>query len=334
MNINGVALVFPEPRKTELREFTITSVESDEAIVRVEFSGVSIGTERGLFHGDDKRAVFPAVAGYQCVGVVAHLQKPTSRVKIGERVLVGPLGRVPGFNKCWGAHTSHTIAKISDLIHCPLEVSPETAALSWLAGVGLQGVRKAGVKKGDSTVIIGQGMIGQMLAQMCRVAGASRIIASDMIPVRVETSRRYSCDLCIDATKGSVREIIMSETGGGADVVFEATGRADMLSSCLEYVKLDGMICNTGLYPGNVSFPFKTAHEKQIRMVFPFGWGDAEGDASVFADTLRLIGEGRVTIQPLITHHIAYKDAPQEYLKIVSEGSSDAIGVIINWKDQ
>jgi len=71
-------------------------------------------------------------------------------------------------------------------------------SLFHMAGVSRHGVRLTKVQEGDLVVVIGLGMIGQMSAQDARRVGA-RVIATDLIPARVELASEHSADRAVDA---------------------------------------------------------------------------------------------------------------------------------------
>jgi 3-hydroxyethyl bacteriochlorophyllide a dehydrogenase len=328
MGSTGTAFVFPEANKTDLKEFEIPALEEGEILIEIECSGVSIGTERQIFYGQDERAVFPVVTGYQSVGIVKEMKGKCSGIKTGGRVLVGSTKRIPGINICWGSHVSHAIMNCTDVIPCPSGVKPEVAALTWLAGVGNQGADKVGVKKDDLVAIVGQGMIGQMAAQLARVHGARKVIATDIIPMRVELSGKYSADVCVNAKDKDIKDLVFAESSEGADVVYEATGKAEHVVPCLEMVKPEGGFCFQGWYPGDIVFPFTLPHDKSLRMAFPFAWGGPEKLRKVS----KLIAGKKVDIEPLITHHISYRDAPKLYPDLVSGKQPDVMAIVIDWR--
>ena len=328
MKKKGRAFVFPKPNSAEIREYDVPELEDKEILVEIDYAGVSIGTERQIFYGDDNRAVFPVITGYQSIGVVAETKGNCGDIKVGDKVLVGPGAKVPGLNICWGSHVSHAVVKAEAVLRCPEGMKSEEGALTWLAGVGNQGNDKAGVKQGDVVVVIGQGMIGQMAAQLARVRGAVKIITADVNPMRVDLSGKYSADVAVNTTKSDLKDAVFAQSKDGADVVFEATGIANLLPKAMELVKPEGTLCYQGWYPGDIIFPFQVPHEKQMKMAFPFAWGGNEKIAKV----ARYIAEGKVKIAPLITHKISYKEAPKLYPKVVSKNATDVMAIIIDFK--
>ena len=91
----------------------------------------------------------------------------------------------------------------------------------------LKAVRRAGVAKGQTVLVVGQGPIGLILMQLCRWAGAD-VLVSDTFPDRLEMARRLGASVALDATAADVPREVRALTGGrGADLaVLAAFGQA------------------------------------------------------------------------------------------------------------
>lgn len=328
MGKKGYAFVFPKPNEAEIREYDVPELEDREILVEIEYAGVTTGTERQIFYGQDDRAVFPVITGYQSVGVVTETKGDCGRIKVGDKVMAGPGAKVPGLNICWGSHVSQAVMSAEAVVPFPAGLKSEDGAMAWLAAIGNQGNMKADVKKGDVVAVVGQGMIGQMAAQVAKVRGAKKVITADTKPFRLELSKKYTADIVVNVEKEDIKEVVFAESEGGADVVFEATGVAGLVPMCLELLKAGGTLVYQGWYAGDIVFPFQVPHEKQAKMVFPFAWNGNEAIAMVAG----WMAEGKMNVAQLITHNISYKDAPKLYPELVSKKAEDVMGILINFK--
>jgi 3-hydroxyethyl bacteriochlorophyllide a dehydrogenase len=324
----GFAFVFPKPKKAEIREYDVPELEDKEILVEIEYAGVTTGTERQIFYGQDDRAVFPVITGYQSVGEVIETKGDCGSIKVGDKVMAGPGAKVPGLNICWGSHVSHAVMSAEAVVPFPKGLKPEAGAMAWLAAIGNQGNMHANVKKGDIVVVNGQGMVGQMAAQVARVRGAEKVITIDTKPFRLELSKKFTADITVNAEKEDVKEVLKSVSEEGADVVFEATGIAKLVPLCLDLLKAGGTFVYQGWYAGDIVFPFKVPHEKQAKMVFPFAWNGNEALKLVSG----YMAEGKMNVDSLVSHTISYKDAPKLYPELISKKAEDVMGILINFK--
>ncbi|HEY9247752.1 MAG TPA: zinc-binding alcohol dehydrogenase [Rariglobus sp.] len=129
---------------------------------------------------------YPFYPGYSNAGVVAQTGPGVTRFKAGDRVASRT------------AHQHFVIARETDLVAIPDNVSDDEAVWFGIACIVQNGIRRAEHELGDAVVIIGLGLLGQLAVQFARLSGAREIIAIDTAPRRLEFARahgalRFSC---------------------------------------------------------------------------------------------------------------------------------------------
>jgi 2-desacetyl-2-hydroxyethyl bacteriochlorophyllide A dehydrogenase len=174
-------------------------------------------------------------------------------------------------------------------------------------------------------VVIGLGMIGQMSAQAARRAGA-RVIATDLIPLRVELAAKHSADRVVDANSESLEEVVREESSRGADVVIDTTGNSSIFGRCLGLIRREGRIAMQGYYPDPIPIDFHPTHLQRPTVTFPCGWDD-EFNGELADD----LATGRLAIEPLITHRIPFGDAAEAY-DLVVEHPERTLGMVLDWR--
>lgn len=325
MGIKCKALIITKPQGMELGEINLPDMEDRDLLVKTEYSGVSVGTERWVLTGQRPDTTYPCITGYQNVGIVQDVGKKVEGFKPGDRVALG-VTRVSGLLTA-GCHTSHCVFDYEKAVKLPSNIDPEEATLSWLIGVSNLGCNIVGINAGDLVVVIGQGIVGQMAVQLAKIKGA-RVIACDLIDKRVEFSRQYSnADIAINPRKEDLKKVVTNEKKEGADVVIEATGHTKLLDQAIDLLRVRGRLSLGGYYPGKITFTFDPPHFKQISMFFPSGWGGVDG----VREALRLLSEQKIKIKPLITHRIKSIEATSAY-DLILEKQEDVLGMIIDWR--
>lgn len=322
------AVVLPSPRTVEVREITLPDLMAGEIVVRTLYSGVSPGTERLIL--TDRHPfpnIFPCVPGYQSIGVVEEIGPGVSNVSAGDRVLVRSSRLPEGLNGVWAGHLSRLIVTAAGAIRAPEGLDPREGALFILPCVALHGVNMVGVKAGELVVVVGQGLIGQMVAQACRHRGAF-VVTSDVNDLRVELSSRYSADVAVSPRTVDVESIVRRLKPDGADVVFEASGSAQVVGQCISLLRPKGRLCLTAYHAGDLSFLFTPAQGKEITIHFH---QDIGGDDVKLA-AVRLLLKGHLHLTPLITHDFKSSRAVEAYDLLLTE-ARDALGIVIDWSD-
>jgi len=328
------AVVFPEPKRVEIREMTVPDVGSDQVGIRTSFSGISQGTERWALMGRyghydvDYSAYFPCSPGYQAAGIVEEVGSKVTDVQPGDHVFTmgthfdDPDHKYPG--PCQASHSGYLVAAASEVWRVAPEVDLAGASLFHMAGVARHGIRLTGVAEGDLVAQIGLGMIGQMAAQAARRVGA-RVIATDLIPERVALAEQHSADRAVDGNVESLEDVVRAEAPEGADVAIDTTGVSSMFDRCLGLIREEGRIAMQGYYPDPISIDFHPTHLRRPLVSFPCGWDDQFND--VLADDM---ATGRIAIDPLITHRIPFSEAESAY-ELVVEHPERSMAMVFDW---
>jgi threonine dehydrogenase-like Zn-dependent dehydrogenase len=108
--------------------------------------------------------------------------------------------------------------KISDRV--PFDEIVFTELLSCVVG----GTDKVRLQPGESVVVLGAGPVGLMFLLVFKAAGAGKVIVSDVAPFRLELARKLGADVVVNPRQHYLAEVVMDETGLGADVVVDGVG--------------------------------------------------------------------------------------------------------------
>ena len=112
---------------------------------------------------------------------------------------------------------------------------------------------------GSTVLVLGCGPIGCFAVGIARAAGAARVIASDVNPVRLELARRMGAQVVLNAAEEDVEARVLAETRGeGADLVCEMSGHPSALKQALRTVRLGGRVHLLGLPKGEVALNLST----------------------------------------------------------------------------
>jgi L-iditol 2-dehydrogenase len=313
-----------------IEEVPVPSVGPGEMLVRVDACGIC-GTDikksqKGLLPG-------PRIFGHEIAGTV--VQEPSSRrFREGDRVVLHhhiPCGAcfycglgayaqcevykrngtTAGFEAAGGGFAE--VVKAHDwivergAIPIPDGVLAEEAAFVEPVNTCLKGVRKAGVAKGQTVLVVGQGPIGLILMQLCRWAGAE-VITSDTMPDRLEMSRRLGASAALDARGDVVAEVRRATAGRGADCsIVAAVGQA-AFRQAIDATRPAGRIMMfAATSPGETAeldLGALGAAEKEILTSY---------SASVDVQDLaaRLVFGREVRVRELVTHRLPLAEAPR-----------------------
>jgi 2-desacetyl-2-hydroxyethyl bacteriochlorophyllide A dehydrogenase len=231
--IEGMRVCWPERGRATLESFTLPEPKPGEAIVQTEVTLISPGTERAFFLGlPNAPTNYPHYPGYCNIGRVVALGEGTAgNLKVGDRVA------------SHGSHASHVRAGVDYCAKVPEGLSPAEAAFCNLVGISMQGVRKARVELGESVLVLGQGLIGNLALQLARLQGAFPALGFDPDDGRRQTALECGADACFDPTAEATAAALSDATDGlGPAVVIEATGSPEVVNNAFALARENGRV--------------------------------------------------------------------------------------------
>jgi threonine dehydrogenase-like Zn-dependent dehydrogenase len=193
------------------------------------------------------------------------------------------------------------------LRHLPDDVSDEAAVfLADILPTGYGAVVRGGVGAGDTVVVVGCGPVG-LMAVLCAVGDAGRLIAVDGVPARRELAKRLGAE-AVDPSQAE-EAVAQATDGQGADVVIEAAGSPAGLQAALRLARGRGTISVVGAH-FEPDFPLDNAlmFERELTLRFSIGDPTREGEL-----LLARIASGELDPTSVITHRLPLAEAVEAY---------------------
>lgn len=324
-------LVSEEPGVIALKEFSVPEPGENEIQVKVHASLISPGTERAfVLNLDNTSGEYPMYPGYSSSGVVVKIGSRVTDFKVGDRIACHGIG-----HRSIGNIRQQRAAKLPD------KVSYETAAFTSLGVIAMQGVRKARIELGESAMVFGLGIIGQLALQLARLNGAVPVIGVDRVQNRLELALRCGADAALNSADEQWLQLLNQKMDGmGPHVVIESTGVPEVISTAFETVRNYGRAVILSSTRGNSTINFyRDVHKKGITIVGAHinanpngdsrpGFWTWRDDATAF---LTLLQYSKLNLEPLITERVAWQDIEGIYRDMLA-WNSNMIGSLIRWE--
>jgi len=282
----------------------------------------------------------PIIIGHEAVGRVIEIGTKVTRVNVGDRVTLYPVlscrtchwclkGRE---NQCDsigfigfaldGGFAEYMKVPEFNCFKVPDGVSDEEAALIEPVAAAVRAVQRAGVRPGQSALIIGAGPIGLAAAQAARAFGADPVIVLDKITSRLQLAKELGADYTLDSGSKELFEQIKSITKGlMPHYVFECVGINVTAELAFKLVSKDGLVMILGVFEKPVTFNPTDIINREFTIMGNMGGGSA------FDLTMRLIEKGQINVKRLVTGKIPleqlilgfedFKSNKENHLKIL-----------------
>ncbi len=302
----------------------------NEILVQVKASGICSGDVTPWYI---KRKA-PIVLGHEPAGVVAEVGAGVTNFAVGDRVFVHH--HAPCFNcrycergeyvqcKTWkaskivpGGISEYFLVpetNLGDTLKLPDSISFEDGALVEPAACSVKAVRKARVGKGDTVLIIGMGIMGQMNLLIAKHAGAGRVICADLVDWRCEKALEFGADAVINPSREDLVERLAELTDGAlADVVIVGPAVAKVMELGVKCAGKGGVVLIFMGSPPEEMMTINPFHLyfNEIDLVMSYSCGPDDT-----REALRLIETGVLTAEKLVTHRYELNDTYQGFRKM------------------
>lgn len=184
---------------------------------------------------------------------------------------------------------------------------------------------RSGAKAGDVALVGGGGPIGLLLSAVLKAKGIT-VIMSELSAKRKEKALDSGVvDHVIDPTKDDLAEEVMKITEGeGVDVAFECTSVNAVLDSLVELTKPTGVVVIVSIWshPATVNVHSVVMKELDVRGTI--------GYVNNHKDTIQLVEDGLVNLEPFITQRIALDDLISKGFETLIHNNESAVKIIVN----
>jgi 2-desacetyl-2-hydroxyethyl bacteriochlorophyllide A dehydrogenase len=312
------ALVLEKYNELVYKEVPDPVIKNDEVLVKVMACGICGSDVHGM-DGSTGRRIPPMIMGHEASGVIVRTGADVNGWKPGDRVTfdstVYPLndwftlegmynlsdnrevlGVSPGTYKRDGAFAEFIAIPQHILYRIPEKVSFEQAAMVEAVAVALHSINIAGIRTGDGCVVVGAGMIGIFILKLLKISGASKIIAIDNNPERLESAIKAGADHAFLSTEENLVEKITALTKTrGADISFEAVGKSESVNMAIDILRKGGRAVLVGNISPTINFPLQKVVTRELKVL---GSCAIRGE---YENVLNLLETGKIYVDDQIS---------------------------------
>lgn len=324
---NGAAVVvdLPEPE-----------IKPQYVKVKIQYSSVSIGTELLMIRTNPEAAL-----GYSAAGVVIQVGEGVTHVKPGDRVA------------CYGtpAHREIMLSPKHLAVKIPDGVSMQEAAFSGIGAIAIHALRQADLTFGESVVVQGVGILGQIIAAIAH-ASNFRVIGLDPIAERreklLEAGIRYAFGSA-DEIGTALKTATIGGKGADAVLVCASNRSHSHIDTAIGWLRDRGKIVVVGDTGCDFNRDLLFAKEASVHISRAGGPGRYEADYEQhgfdypigyirwtegrnIGDFLRMIDEKRIDIASLITDEVSFEALPELYERYEREPNK-MLGIVVRFHD-
>ncbi|MBT2324141.1 L-idonate 5-dehydrogenase [Variovorax paradoxus] len=264
----------------------------------------------------------PLTPGHEASGQVVEVGAQVTSVKPGDRVALNPsrtcgvcrFCRMGAPNHCesvhffgsasrWphmqGAMREQVVVEATQCVPVPETLSFELASFGEPLAVALHAVQEAGSLLGKTVMVVGAGPIGALILMAAKLAGASQLIAVDIVDETLAACTRVGATRTVNTAKEPDALETLAADKGQVDVSFEVSGHYAGLANCIRLTRPRGTIVQVGTLGGNSEgCPFNQIMVKSLTVVGSFRFIDE------YAWAVDYLSRGMLDVSPLLTEAV------------------------------
>lgn len=290
-------------------------VGDNQVMVNVKYCGVC-GTDIHIYEGDGGSAEVtpPLIIGHEFSGIVTAIGKNVKSVMVGDRVAVDPndlcgecyycrnaMGHFclnsKGYGTTYpGGFAEYDVVSEKQVFKIPDNLSYESAALTETLSCCLHGIDLCDIRTGQSVFIIGAGPIGLMMLQLAKIAGAGKIIVSEIVPEKRALALKYGANIVIDPLNEDIGAVLSANTRN-VNCVIECAGTIKTIEQAITYAGKGATVMMFGLVAPDAAATIKP-HEffkKELKLTSSFV------NPYTFDRAIEILALGKVKADEIIT---------------------------------
>lgn len=258
--------VFYGKHDLRVEEHEMPKVGPKDVLIQVKACGVC-GTDVHIYEGDKGAAEVtpPTILGHEFSGVIAEVGSEVTNYKAGDRVCIDPNCYCGACEPCRNGvvhYCEHMIGYGTTVNggfaeYCAVNerqvyklgdnTSFEQGAMTEPVACCLHGMDMCEIRPGHQVVVIGGGMIGLLMLQLSRLAGAAKVALLEPVESKREVGKKLGADICIDPIHEDVKARLKEEGMTWVNTVIECVGRPSTIEQAIDIAGNKAVVMMFGL---------------------------------------------------------------------------------------
>ncbi|MDR2021334.1 MAG: NAD(P)-dependent alcohol dehydrogenase [Treponema sp.] len=338
------ALVLEEKKKLSLRDYPISeTVGPYDVKIQIKACGICGSDVHYYLEGGigDFIVREPMILGHEAAGVIIEKGDKVTDLAVGDLVCMEP--GIPNMRSrevregmynldpdvvFWATPPVHGCLR-ETVVHpaqfcfkLPWGMTAAEGAMMEPLAIGIEAAKKAAIRPGDTALVIGCGTIGVMCAISALAGGCSRVYISDVKQEKLDIAGSIPNIIPVNTAGTDLREFIKKETGGGCDIIFEASGSPKVYPGFFRCARKGAKVVLVGLMNGTVPIDvnFLTSQGITIEAIFRY--------INCFDRAIALVNAGKIDIKKFISRTFKFEDSIAAY-EYAAAGHPDVVKVMI-----
>lgn len=334
--------VMTAPGAIEFVEIETPKPEKGQVLIQIMNIGVC-GSDIHVYHGEHPFTSYPVTQGHEVSGQITELGEGVSNLRVGQKVTIQPqlvCGkcypcrhgkynlceelRVMGF-QATGTASEYFAVDASKVTPLPESMSFEEGAMIEPLAVAVHAIKQAGDVNGLNIIVLGAGPIGNLVAQAAKGMGAAKVMVTDISEFRLEKAAECGVDVCVNTKTADLGEEILKHFGPDkADIIYDCAGTNVTMGQAVKYARKGSTIILVAVFAGMAEIDLAVANDHELCINSTMMYRNED-----YLDAIKLTGEGKIKLAPLVSNRFAFKEYKKAY-EYIDANRETAMKVLID----
>ncbi len=332
--------VMVAPGVIEFRDVAIPEISENQVLVKMMRLGIC-GSDIHVYHGKHPYTKYPVTQGHEVSGMIAKVGTAVKGLSVGQKVVIEPQVfcgkcypcthgkynlceelKVMGFQTT-GAASEYFAVDASKVDVIPDNMSFDEGALIEPLAVTVHAAKRYENLAGANVCILGCGPIGILLAQTCKALGAAKVMITDVSDYRLSLAKKLGADYTFNTKNISFEQAMLDTFGPDkADVIYDCAGNDITMDQAIQNCRKGGCIVLVAVFAARANVDLAKLNDSEITLDTSMMYRHED-----YVDALRIVSEGKVQLEPLMSKHFPFKDfmAAYEYIDANRESTMKVI---------
>ena len=334
--------VMTAPGQISFREIDIPEPAEGEVLVKIKRIGVC-GSDIHVYHGTHPYTSYPVTQGHEVSGKIVKCGAKVTDLHEGQKVLIEPQVfcgncypclhgkynlcenlKVMGFQTT-GTASEYFATDASKITPLPEDMSYDEGAMMEPLAVTVHAAKRFPDVKGADCVVLGCGPIGILLIQTLKAFGAKKVMATDVSDKRLALAKELGADVTVNTKENDFGKALTDTFGPDkADVIYDCAGNDTTMNDAIQNARKGSTIILVAVFGkmANVDLAKLNDSELDLNTTMMYRHED-------FVDAIRLVNEGKIKLQPMMSKHFAFADYLEAY-RYIDDNRETTMKVLID----
>lgn len=334
--------VMTAPGVIEFREVAVPEPGRHEVLVKMMRVGIC-GSDIHVYHGEHPYTSYPVTQGHEVSGEIVKVGSDVKNLKAGQRVTIEPQVfcgqchpcthgkyndcdhlKVMGFQTT-GAASEYFTVDASKIDLLPEGMSFDEGAMIEPLAVTVHAAKRYPGIQGAKVCVLGCGPIGILVAQTCKALGAAKVLVTDVSDYRLEMAKKVGADYTVNTKESDFGKTLRDCFGSDkADVIYDCAGNDITINQAIQNCRKGGTIILVAVFAGEAHIDLAKLNDSELDLNTSFMYTHED-----YVDAIRLVGEGKISLEPLMTRHFPFHEFAKAY-EFIDANREETMKVIID----